>query len=61
MSLLIFRSCYRDLKNVAWNDSHLETEEKRIYQRENFINDRREKLGNLQSDGNVYGNTKGIG
>ena len=43
---------------MSWNDPHLQREENRI--KTTFATTRESKLKNLESDGELFGNTKGI-
>jgi len=53
------KSNYRDLAKINWHDQYLQNEEGRI--RSSYTTNQESKLKNLESEGDVFGNSKGVG
>lgn len=53
------KSNYRDLAKIDWHDQYLQHEEGRLGS--DFATPLESKLKNLESEGDIFGNTKGVG
>lgn len=53
------KSNYRDLAKINWHDQFLQNEEGRI--KSSYSTNHESKLKNLESEGDVFGNSKGVG